>query len=606
MSILSKDWIEKLVHYRQHPTNWIEDNVKIIHRARGIIPFQLYEFQKKAINIMLDKHFCCVLKSRQVGMSTVMQAYALFLALHYSNYKILILSTGIRAAIKFLDDIKGMYERLPDKDKWKMKTEDNVPGGSKGKTVNNKTEISFTNGSSITALPASSEAARGVSINLLIIDEAAFINRIESTFAAVFPTVSRAFKSQHGKPYGIIIISTPNGIQNQGKFYYDTYMNAVQKKNKFVPLKVHWTEVDEYDENWYLEQCAAVGWNYRLISAELELSFLGSGNTYIPGKILEMVQTTEPIYKAQEEDLWIFKEAEKDHKYVIGVDFAYGTGGDASAIQVIDAINLEQVAEYLSNKVLAEKLTDIVAQMSERYNGALINIERNAGGKILIDRIIEKYPNISRRMYRDSKSGDIITETPSFGKIILKKDSDFGTNVTGTSRDIILSNMYTLILERYIAQATNFDGLDETAEAIKAKFLASRNKDHSSIIHKVNGIIKSERLLFQLLGFTIDKDSKPRGKKDDAVMSYAHALYAWSKSKQYLLNNAISILSQSLPQKSPQLEFEAKYNLELLRSINSGYTAKEIDEYILELDEEDSEDIIDNSKAKAIWTAFLE
>lgn len=601
-----KDNMLKIIEGRRNPIAWIEKNIKIVHPARGIIPFELYQFQKNAINLMISKHFVITLKSRQVGFSTVSQALSLWAALSYANYKILILSTGIRTAVKFLGNIRGMYERMNPEDKWWSIADESINDGKKTKTTNNKTEISFENGSSILALPASSSAARGIAANLLIIDEGGFIDKISSAYTGIFPTLSRAFKGEN-RFFGIIIISTPNGISGQGEWYYKQYMNAVEKKSKFIPLRVHWSEVDEYDEEWYLEQCEVLGWDARSIASELEMSFLGSGDTYIPSKILESIAISEPIEKIMNDDFWIFEQPIPGRKYVLGVDFAYGTGGDASTIQVIDAVTLNQVAEFISNKIIASKFADVIARVSDMYNGALTNIERNSGGKILIERIIEAYPYMDKRLYRDSNKGGLSLEKPKFGQLIVNKDKDIGTIVTGVSRDVILSNMYTILLERYLLLMPDFSTAEDNEETLKMKFLTARKSGGKEKVgaNKVHGIVKSERLLLQLLGFIVDKNGKPQGKKDDAVLAYAHALYAWAKNKPFLLRNAVNMLPVETPQ-IPQLELERRYNTNMLRSLNHGLTQTQIDEHIFNLDAEDTKSLLQKDADVArVWGAFI-
>lgn len=598
--------IRRIIEGRKNPIQWIENNIKIIHPSRGIINFELYPFQKNAINLMLAKHFVITLKSRQVGFSTISQATALWAALHYANYKVLILSTGIRSAVKFLGDIRGMYDRMNPEDKWWSIKNDDLAflSAKKGHVANNKTEIEFENGSSILALPASSSAARGVSANLLIIDEAAFIDNIEAAYAGIFPTLSRAFKGEN-RFFGIITISTPNGISGQGEWYYKQYMNAVNKKSRFIPLRVHWSEVDEYDEAWYLEQCETLGWDTRAIASELELSFLSSGNTYIPAKLLNLMKTIQPIHRNLDESLWIFEDPIPGRQYVMGVDFAYGTGRDASAIQVIDALTLKQVAEYLSPTVLASQFADIIYNLHKRYNNTFTNIERNAGGKILIERILEFHPEMEKRMFRDTKTGDLLSKQPKFGELLKNSDPDIGTVLTGTSRDIVLSNMYNILLEKYLELTPDFNFAEDDAETAKLRFLNSKNEDKKEVNVKINGIISSERLLLQLLGFVIDKLGKPQGDKDDAVLAYAHALYAWAKSRHFLLKDIANMLPEKV-EKNPKLEFEKKYNTQLLRSLNSRHTEKEIDEFMKELDEEDMirrQDFDD--KQSEIYSAFF-
>lgn len=608
--MLSEKLINDIIKYRTHPVEWIEDRISVIHPAKGIVPFNLYDFQKKCLSLIFAKHLIVVLKSRQVGFSTIMQAASLWMALHYANYRILILSAGLRASVKFLGDIKGMYERMPDEYKMKIQ-EEPAPGKKRTKTTNNKTEISFENGSSIIALPASSSAARGTSVNFLIIDEAAFIPQIENAYAGIFPTLSRAFKSDPNRPYGIAIVSTPNGV---GNFYHEQYVGAVEGRNNFTPLRVHWSEVPEYDMDWYIDQCSAMGWSYRAIQSELELSFCTSGNTYIPSQILGSIVVKEPIEKTLDDAFWVFKMPEEGHKYVIGVDFAYGTNHDASTVVVIDAQNLEEVAEYCSNKIIASKFAEVIVSIIEMYKASVVNIERNAGGKILIELIIHGHPEIEKRLFRDSKTGDIIHEEGKFGQLLSKK-TDIGTMVTGVSRDIILANMYNIILEKYIDLTSDLrteEAEDDPNEDPRLKLVRQNlhGADKASQI-KVEGIISSERLLMQMLSFVVDKNGRPSGKDngghDDLVFSYAHALYAYSKTKHYLLKDIANMIPQKVEIK-PKLAFEEKYSTQLLRTVNYGRTEKEINDFIKALDEEDEaarKVKPDDSRASAIWEAFL-
>lgn len=600
--------IEKLVYYRQHPIEFIEDNIKIVHVGKGIIPMKLYPFQKNAINLLLSSHFTITLKSRQVGYSTIMQAYSLWCAIFYANFRVLILSTGIRTAIKFLGDIKGMYDRLPEEYQSTLKEQSLYSGEKRVKGANNKTELSLGNGSSIIALPARSPAARGSSVNLLIIDEGAFVPGIQENFNAVYPTLSRAFQSQQGKPFGCCIISTPNGVGEGsiGGWYYKQYMNAVEGKSKFVPMRVHWTEVDEYDEAWYLDQCATCGWDYRLIQSELELSFLGSGDTYLPSKILNMIATKPAVRKSLDNALWVFKEPEPGHKYVMGVDFAYGTGNDASAIQILDAVTLEQVAEFLSTTILTKDFATTIIELSTFYNNAYANIERNAGGKILIEQILDMSPEIEKRLFRDSSVGDVLPDKPKFGSILQSKSTDIGTQITSSSRDIVLSNMYNIVLDKYIAIMPDYISNEDSEEVAKLRFLQAKSKEGQERQAKVYGIINSERLLLQLLGFVRDKTGKPQGEKDDAVMSFAHALYLWAKARQYLLKDVSNMIPEKV-EETPQIKFEKIYNDQLMRSINPGRSQKDIDKFIMALDAED-EDFLkatDDPKTAAIWGAFI-
>jgi len=519
--------LNKLIEYRQDPPKWIKENVKIIHRSEGIIPFKLYDFQEKVINLILSNHFVITLKSRQVGMSTLMQGFCLWCAIHYSNYNILIISAGQRNATEFLKSLKTMYYAVEENSLKPKLTKDNAQ------------TMVFENGSTITALPATSSSARGVSVNLLVIDEAAYIPNIESVYQAIYPTISRAFSNTKGKPYGIVVLSTPNGISGLGGWYYKMYMSALSKKTKYIPVRVHWTEVPEYDLKWFQDQCEQLNWNFRSIKTEYELSFVSSGNTYIPSNLLASMDSQEPILKSADGSLWVWEKPDPDISYVMGVDVAYGTNNDYSTIQIINPYTMNQVAEYCNNKITIDDFAKEILNLNNIYP-SLINIERNAVGKVLIERIIEKSSGLGVNLYRDGKTNTLANNKSG-------PSSTIGTQVTGQSRDLILSNMYGIIIDQYLdiynRVNTNNDTLsieeklDLLIENTTSKTLKKEVKEEKKTV----GIIKSERLICQLLGFVCDEHGRAEGDTDDLVMAYAHSLYAYSKSKKYLLTNVEKI-----------------------------------------------------------------
>ncbi len=592
--------LKQLIENRQNPIKWMEDNLKIQHPAHGIIPFKLYDFQQKVIKLFLQKHFIITLKSRQIGMSTIVQAICLWSALHYSNYNILIISAGQRNASSFLGKIRNMYEYLPNNE-WKLKLE-----------TDNKQSLTFSNGSKITAIPATRSASLGESINLLVIDEAAFIERVEEVYQAAYPTISRAFKSHAGKPYGIIIISTPNGTSGTGGWYYQMYEGALNKTNKYVPVKIHWSAVPEYDEEWYLDQCSQLNWNYRSIAAELELSFVSSGNTYIPGQILDSIGTVDPIAKDLNDNLWIFEKPIPGEVYVAGVDVAYGDRKDSSTIQILKASTLEQVVEYDCNTIIPDDFADIVIDLTRRYNNCLVNIERNAVGKVLIDKILYKTNGVGINLFRNKKPSELTDD--------INKDpyrSSIGTNVTGTSRDILLANMYNILIDKYTEAVNNIISEDEDKDNVRAKFEMLMNNKKSNSIVKKYGIIKSERLLHQLLNFTVDEHGKVDGPRTDLIFGWVHALYAYTKSKQILLRNYANIINQTLGvsndeyKKLETIKFMQEHsNSSLWKNLNPEEIQKLLDEdedigkLKINNDDEDKKGKKTESSLNKIYKAF--
>lgn len=561
--------IQKLINYREDPISWIMENVKILHQAHGIIPFKMYDFQKNVINTIINEHFVITLKSRQVGMSTIMQAYCLYLCMFYNNYEVVVISTGQKAATDFLDKIKFIYENI-ENDELKMEIESS-----------NKSTLVFTNGSRINAVPATDSATRGQSINLLVIDEAAHINGIQQIYMGVYPTLSRAFKTMTGKPYGIAILSTPLGISGKGKWYYDMYNSAINKRNKYVPIRIHWSEVDEYDENWYIDQCKQLNWDYTSINSELELSFVSSGETYIPNNLLSSIKTTKPKIKLDDNALWIWENPEENIQYVMGVDVSYGTGKDFSTIQIINPYTLEQAVEFCDPNIKIDDFAKMIIKLAKKYN-CLVNIERNAVGKVLIERIIEKTGNVGINLYKDYKQNSLIGTN--------KFEGEYGTLVTGSNRDMLLSNMYNVILDMYLDIYKKVNISDESIsdeERVKI-LLEGKKKEHIDEDHKKEGIIKSERLLYQLLGFTINDNGRASGDKDDLVLAYTHALYCYSKTKKLLLkdiekiNNAFNYKDKEF--KDKYVEFLYKGELSRNSSVFKDMKYSDFEKLIQESD----------------------
>lgn len=596
-TMVDESTILEMIENRKNPINWIKNNLKIPHPAHGSIPFNLYPFQEKIVNLFLAKHFIITLKSRQIGMSTLVQSICLWAALHYANYNVLIISAGQRNACSFLAKIKGMYDSIPES-KLKLKL-----------VTDNKQTLEFSNGSKIVALPATRSASLGESINLLVIDEAAFIPNVDGVYQACYPTLSRAFNSAKGKPYGIIVISTPNGISGDGKWYYQLYEGSIRGDNKYVPVKVHWSAVPEYNEKWYLDQCSQLNWDYRAIAAELELSFVSSGNTYIPGPILDSIQTTDPISKSLDDKLWIWENPIPGQTYVAGVDVAYGDKKDYSTIQILKASTLEQVAEYESNVVKVDDFAGIIISLTKYYNGALVNIERNAVGKVLIEKILNKTGyGIGINLFRNVSKNEIETR---FNKDAFK--ATIGTDVTSQSRDVILANMYDIIINRYTEALESIVSEEEALLNAKARFEAVMSGKSKQQDKKL-GIIRSERLLYQLLRFVVDDSGRPEGHPDDLIFAWTHALYCWVKSKAFLLKDVAKILSNTVG-----LYDASNVNIDTLKFMRNNSDSKiwknlSVEELQTILDEENEEkdkinsennEIKEESSIMKVWKAFI-
>ena len=75
----------------EDPVYFMRKYVKIQHPNKGTIPFDLYPFQEDALN-EFDYRYLLILKSRQLGITTLVAAYSLWMSIFNSDKNILIIS----------------------------------------------------------------------------------------------------------------------------------------------------------------------------------------------------------------------------------------------------------------------------------------------------------------------------------------------------------------------------------------------------------------------------------------------------------------------------------------------------------------------------------
>ena len=181
----------------------------IQHPTRGRIQFNLFPFQEGTLNQLNKNDRSIILKSRQLGISTLSAGIALHMMLFQKDKAILVVATKQDTAKNLVTKVKFMYDGLPS---W-LKL---------GFVENNKLALRLKNGSQIKAVSAASDAGRSEAISLLIIDEAAFIeeNRIEEIWGSSQQTLATGGKS--------IVLSTPNGT---GNFFHRMWVRAEEGTN---------------------------------------------------------------------------------------------------------------------------------------------------------------------------------------------------------------------------------------------------------------------------------------------------------------------------------------------------------------------------------------
>ena len=244
--------ISEIVKCGKNPVYFFNSYMKIQHPVKGLIKFDTYPFQDSCVETFVEERFSIILKSRQLGMSTLGAAYATWLALFQKDKNILVIATKLSVAQNFITKVKTMIRSLPA---WLVLPEI---------VTNNKQLIEFSHGSSIKAIPTSEDAGRSEALSLLIIDEAAFVRNFDELWMGLYPTISTGGR--------VIILSTPNGVGGQ---YYKLYTDAEAGLNEFHAVRLPWDIHPERNEEWFKETTKNL--SDRQISQEYLCDFASSG-----------------------------------------------------------------------------------------------------------------------------------------------------------------------------------------------------------------------------------------------------------------------------------------------------------------------------------------
>ena len=287
-----------------------------------------------------------------------MAAYCLWFITFNDHKTAAILANKKAQAIEIFSRMQYMYELLPDFLK---------PGVIEW----NKTSCTLDSGSKCFCASSSSSSIRGRSINLLLLDEFAYLQSgiAEDFIASVFPTLTSSKESK------LVIISTPSGL-NQ---FYRIWKDSENGKNDFVRVRGYWNEI--YDQKWYEEQCRLLNNDKAKISSELDCLFLGSAHTLVDSNKIQCLVAENPVYERN--NLRVFEKPIDGHSYFMTVDVSRGRGLDYSAVIVFDvtAMPFKVVATYKDNNVSPMELPTLIYNLGMQYKEALVMIEANDLGE---------------------------------------------------------------------------------------------------------------------------------------------------------------------------------------------------------------------------------
>jgi len=355
----SKENVEEYLRCKNDPVYFAKNYVKIVSLDEGLVPFNMYDFQEKLIRNFHEQRFNICKMPRQTGKSTTCVAFLLHYAVFNDSVNIGILANKAATARELLGRLQTAYENLP---KWMQQ----------GILSWNKGSMELENGSKILAASTSASAVRGMSFNIIFLDEFAFVpNHIaEAFFSSVYPTITS------GKSTKVIMVSTPHGMNHFYRYWHD----AQRGKNEYTATEVHWSEVPGRDAAWKAQTIANT--SEQQFKVEFECEFLGSVDTLISVAKLRNLVFDDPIQN-NGKGLVVYEEPKKDRDYIITVDTARGIDHDYSAFVIFDISEFpyKTVARYKNNEIKPMLFPNIILEMANAYNQAYVLVEVNDIGE---------------------------------------------------------------------------------------------------------------------------------------------------------------------------------------------------------------------------------
>ena len=413
----TKEQVEEFSLCMKDPIYFIKNYIKIVSLDEGLVPFDLYDFQKEMVGTFHSNRFTICKLPRQSGKSTTIISYLLHYVLFNDSVNVAILANKAATARDLLGRLQLAYEHLP---KWLQQ----------GVMSWNKGSLELENGSKILASSTSASAVRGGSYNIIFLDEFAYVpsNVAEQFFSSVYPTISS------GKTTKVMIVSTPHGMN----MFYKLWTDAEEERNEYVPIEVHWSEVPGRDEEWKKQTIKNT--SLQQFQTEFECEFLGSINTLISTQKLKTLAYRTP--KQSNAGLDIHIPPQEAHTYVITADVSRGTKNDYSAFIVVDVTQMPYrvVAKYRDNEIKPLLFPAKIYEVARAYNQAFVLIEVNDIGEQVANtmQFDLEYDNLIMASMR-GRSGQVLGGGFSGGK------AQLGVRTTKAVKKIGCSNLKQLI-----------------------------------------------------------------------------------------------------------------------------------------------------------------
>ncbi len=377
----------------------------IVATDRGKEKIKLYEAQKRILRSFVDKRNVIVCSSRQIGKSTMLTVFSLWMICFNDDYRAAIVANKETTAINIFKRIRLAYEQLPNYIKPGVKDY-------------GKTGMTLGNDSSIVVSTTTATSIRGESLNCVLLDEAAFIEShlLEDFWSSVIPTVSSGTKSK------VLVVSTPNGIGNK---FHEIYTGTETGKYKtWTADRIDWWDVPGRDEEWKQLQIELLG-SEEKFRQEFGNTFLDQADGAVGASVIEMFkrERKDPIWSSADGNYVVFEYPSSKCLYVVGVDVGEGIGRASSVAQVLDVTdlqNIKQVAIFASSRIEPYHFANALSVIGQSWGMPPILIERNNCGAQTIDALfhnnsyekIVSYSKISEKeRYNSTRNLGVLSHT---------------------------------------------------------------------------------------------------------------------------------------------------------------------------------------------------
>ena len=428
-----KDTVKEYAKCMNDPVYFAEHYCKVISLDKGLVPFELYPYQRKMFKQFQENRFNVVLACRQSGKSISACAYLLWFALFNSEKTVAILANKGAVAREMLSRVTLMLENIPFF----------LQPGSKAV---NKGSLEFSNNSRIIASATSGSSIRGLSVNLLYLDEFAFVERANEFYTSTYPVVSS------GEDTKIIVTSTANGI---GNTFYKIWEGATQGVNEFAAFRVDWWDVPGRDEKW--KEQTINNTSQLQFDQEFGNTFFGTGDTLINAETLMGLRAKNPVKNMEGGNLLIYQEPEKNHEYIMTVDVSKGRGQDYSTFNLLDISTrpFRQVAVYRNNTISPLLFPNIIYKYANVYNKAYVVIESNDQGTV-----------VTNGLYHDLEYENMHVESSvkrnALGIEITRKTKRLGCSAI---KDLLENKKLEVVDEQTILEISTFEARGQSFEA---------------------------------------------------------------------------------------------------------------------------------------------